>query len=70
MGHQNIKCMVVDDEVIARKGLINQLECFEEISVVEEASSVTQLIHKLKSTDLDVVFLDIMLRNQKRVTPL
>jgi len=64
MGHQNIKCMVVDDEVIARKGLINQLKSFESISVVDEASSVTQLFQKLKSHQLDVVFLDIMLRNQ------
>ena len=59
-----ITCMVVDDEIIARKGLIKQLRQFDGIAVVSEASSVTQFLSKLNETTPDVVFLDIMLRNQ------
>lgn len=65
MGVDNkLTCMVVDDESIARKGLMEQLSQHKALQVVAEAATVNQFLEKVTQVQPDVVFLDIMLRNQ------
>lgn len=56
--------MVVDDEVVARKGFIKQLGMFPFIEVAGEAGSQEAFFKLLEKTQPDMVFLDIMLRNK------
>ena len=54
-----LRCLVVDDEDYARKGLISLLRHFEEVEVVGEASNGYEAISKNKELAPDLIFLDI-----------
>lgn len=54
-----LRCLVVDDEDYARKGLISLLRHFEEVEVVGEASNGYEAISKNKELVPDLIFLDI-----------
>ena len=54
-----LRCLVVDDEDYARKGLISLLRDFDEVDVVGEASNGYEAISKNKELKPDLIFLDI-----------
>lgn len=56
------KALIVDDEPLARMRLRSLLEQYSsEAEIVDEASSGTMAIEKIKACDPDVVFLDIQM---------
>lgn len=55
------KALVVDDERLARKGLIDQLNLIAEVEVVGEADCVSAAIEAIERLKPDVVFLDIQM---------
>lgn len=54
-----LRCLVVDDEDYARKGLISLLKNFEGIDVVGEASNGFEAIDMYKNLKPEMIFLDI-----------
>jgi len=58
------KALVVDDERLARKGLIDLLNLTEEIEVIGEADCVPAAIEALNKLKPDVIFLDIQMPGQ------
>lgn len=58
------RALVVDDERLARKGLIDQLSLIQEVEVVGEADCVPTAIEAIDKLKPDVVFLDIQMPGQ------
>jgi two-component system LytT family response regulator len=58
------KALVVDDERLARKGLVDQLNLIQEIEVVGEADCVPAAIEAIKKLKPDVIFLAILMPGQ------
>jgi two-component system LytT family response regulator len=56
-----LKALIVDDERLARKGLIGLLDAHEEIQVVGEARDVKSALLAIEKLQPDVVFLDIQM---------
>ena len=54
-----IKCIVTDDEPIARKGLCGYIEKIDYLSLVGECEDAIQLNNLLKTEQPDLLFLDI-----------
>jgi DNA-binding LytR/AlgR family response regulator len=54
-----IKCIITDDEPIARKGLIGYVEKIDYLSLVGECEDALQLNTLLKTEQADLLFLDI-----------
>jgi two-component system LytT family response regulator len=59
-----LKAIIVDDERLARRGLVSLLKDFSEISIVGEAENLTETIDLIQTKNPDVVFLDIQLSNE------
>lgn len=57
----NLKCIIVDDERLARKELRLLLKAFKEIEITGEAKNLTEATHLVETEKPDVVFLDIQL---------
>jgi len=58
---KTLKAVIVDDEKIAREVLTNYLQtyCATKIEIVEVCDGFNSAVEVLRSTDIDVVFLDI-----------
>lgn len=56
-----MRALVIDDERLARKELINLLSQFEQVEVVGEAINVDDAKEKIEALAPDVVFLDIQM---------
>lgn len=54
-----MKCLVVDDESIAIKGIINYIGKLDFLEVVDSCSSALEAADILKTTEIDLMFLDI-----------
>ena len=61
---KSIRCLVVDDEVLARRGFVRQLKKYAQFEVVGEAGSQESFFKEMERLQPDVVFLDIMLRHK------
>jgi len=61
---KKIKALVVDDERLARKGLVEQLRQIPEIELAGEADSVPTALEAIKAHQPDVVLLDIQMPGQ------
>ncbi len=57
----NLKCLIVDDERLARKELRLLLAPFKEIEIVGEAENLTEAGRIIETAKPEVVFLDIQL---------
>lgn len=55
----NIKIMLVDDHQIVRDGIKALLESLDNVQVIGEASSVTELLEKLQTSQPDIIVTDI-----------
>ncbi len=56
-----IKCLVIDDEPIARKGIIEHIEQVDFLSVVAECKNGVEAASLLKTESIDLIFLDIQM---------
>ncbi|MDR1503868.1 MAG: LytTR family DNA-binding domain-containing protein [Prevotella sp.] len=56
-----MKCLVVDDEPIARDGIIDYIEKLDFLEVCGVCSSAIEAVEILKKTDVDLIFLDIQM---------
>lgn len=56
-----MKCLVVDDEPIARDGIIDYIEKLDFLEVCGVCSSAIEAADILKKTDVDLIFLDIQM---------
>jgi two-component system LytT family response regulator len=54
-----MRCLVIDDERLARKELIRLLEAQPDIELVGEAANVDEAISRIDQDEPDLVFLDI-----------
>lgn len=67
MDIDKIRCLVVDDEIIARHGLMTQLNEFSGIEIVGEANNFDDFVFLYEKTKPDVVFLDIRLQKENAI---
>ena len=56
-----LKTLIVDDEPIARRVLIEELEVFPEVAIVGEAANGKQALLEIAKLQPDLVFLDIQM---------
>lgn len=59
MKDTKLKCLIVDDETIAIKGIINYINKFEFLTVEDSSSSAKEARQVLDSKTIDLMFLDI-----------
>ena len=64
MANKKYKVLVVDDERLARKDLLNMLSSFPEIEPVGEAEDVPSALKAIEELKPDIVFLDIQMPGQ------
>ncbi|GAB5557532.1 MAG: LytTR family DNA-binding domain-containing protein [Schleiferiaceae bacterium] len=55
----NLKCIIVEDEIIAQKNLENHCKKHESVELLEVFSNGLDAIEFLKSNEVDLIFLDI-----------
>ncbi|MCF4101413.1 LytTR family DNA-binding domain-containing protein [Gillisia sp. M10.2A] len=58
-----MKALIVDDEVLARKRILNLLTSVEKITVIEECSNGKSAITRINELKPDLVFLDINMKD-------
>ncbi len=56
-----IKCVIVDDEELARQLLTEYLQDYDHIDIVAECASGRQAIEKIDALEADLVFLDVQM---------
>ncbi|KFZ31864.1 chemotaxis protein CheY [Pseudidiomarina salinarum] len=56
-----IRTLVVDDEALARRGLIVRLQDFPQVELLDECQSARQALEKIIELKPDLVFLDIQM---------
>lgn len=56
-----MRALVIDDERLARKELINLLSSIDDVEVIGEAVNVDDAKEKISSLNPDVIFLDIQM---------
>ena len=54
-----IRCIIVDDEPMAREILENHLKRIETIKVVASCKNAIEAFNAINSNDIDLIFLDI-----------
>lgn len=59
-----MRCLIVDDEELAREGIRKLLQAFSEVQVVGEAAHVESALKLMELRRPDVVFLDVQLRGE------
>lgn len=59
--NKSLKCMIVDDEKLAREDLKSVLKEFNNIEVVAEADSADSAANLLRTIEPDILFLDIQM---------
>lgn len=62
-----LKCFVIDDEKLARKGLVEYIQDTEFLEYVGEAGNPVQGISKLEEVKPDVLFLDVQMPHMSGV---
>lgn len=58
---KTIRALIVDDESLARRGLIVRLREFSQVEVLDECQNARQAVDKIIALEPDLVFLDIQM---------
>lgn len=61
---KKLRCLVIDDESIAIKGIANYINKIDFLNLVATASSATEAEEVLKENPIDLMFLDISMPNK------
>ncbi|MBS3915693.1 MAG: response regulator transcription factor [Bacteroidetes bacterium] len=61
---QKMRCLIVEDEFVARKGLQEMLQKYSNLQVIGEAYHAASFVSAMQKLNPDLVFLDIMLRDE------
>lgn len=56
-----MKCIIVDDEPIARKGISRQVEQISQLELIDSFNSAEAALDFLKTNEIDLIFLDIQM---------
>lgn len=56
-----IRCLVIDDEMLAREGIIEYINEIEDLTIVGQCSSAIEAADFLKKNEVDLMFLDIQM---------
>jgi len=59
--NRSLKCLVADDETLAREGIISYIEKLGFLEVISICSSAMEVIDALKKHSIDLMFLDIQM---------
>lgn len=59
--NQTIKAIIVDDELLARRGLVLRLAAYKDIEIVAECKSGREALKQIAKLGPDLVFLDIQM---------
>lgn len=57
----NISCIIVDDEKLARELLLEYLEEYEEIDVIEQCAKGSEAVKAINKLKPDLIFLDVQM---------
>jgi DNA-binding LytR/AlgR family response regulator len=57
----NIKCIVIDDEDLARKGMMNLIKEIPYLTMVGEYSNALDAMHIINDQNIELLFLDIQI---------
>ncbi len=58
---EQIKTLIVDDELLARRGLALRLEAYDDIEVMAECANGREALEKINELSPDLMFLDIQM---------
>ncbi len=58
---RKIRAIVVDDEALARRGLVMRLEQLEQVEILQTCSSGKEALHAITELEPDLIFLDIQM---------
>jgi two-component system, LytTR family, response regulator len=56
-----IRCMIIDDERLARQEMRKLLDSYLQIEIVDEAQNADEAIEKIHKSKPDLIFLDIQM---------
>lgn len=59
-----MRALIIDDERLARKELLNLLKEFPEVEVIDECANAEEGIAKIKEHNPDLIFLDVQMPDQ------
>jgi DNA-binding NarL/FixJ family response regulator len=59
---KSIKILLVDDSAVMREALRLLLERMAHVTVVGECTAGNQVLDRLKQTEIDLVFMDVMMK--------
>ncbi|MDP7593806.1 MAG: LytTR family DNA-binding domain-containing protein [Litorilituus sp.] len=57
----SFKTLIVDDEPLARKGLVIRLQAYDDINIVAQCSNGREAIEAIRADEIDLIFLDIQM---------
>ncbi|MDH5380142.1 MAG: response regulator [Cyclobacteriaceae bacterium] len=57
----DIKCIIIDDEKLARELLMEYLEEYDDIEVIEQCSKGVEAVKAINSLEPDLIFLDVQM---------
>jgi DNA-binding NarL/FixJ family response regulator len=64
---KKIRVALVDDDQLARAGLISLLSPYSDISIILEANCGKEIIDKLKFTQVDIILMDIRMKDMNGI---
>ena len=58
-----IKCLIVDDEPLAREIIENYIARIDQLELVKSCANALEAFHSITNSDIDLIFLDIQMPN-------
>ncbi|WP_299903172.1 LytTR family DNA-binding domain-containing protein [uncultured Aquimarina sp.] len=58
-----IKCLIVDDEPLAREIIENYIARIDQLELVQSCANALEAFHSITNSDIDLIFLDIQMPN-------
>lgn len=56
-----LRCIIIDDEYLARQRLLKLLESYDNINIVAECRNGTEAVEKIHLKEPDIIFLDVQM---------